>query len=447
MRIAMNHFKLVWSDADASFESRNLNAGRRKKYALTLLAVLALAGLPMRTAQAATYTWTNANVTGAATLDWFSGGPDTQAAWSLSAPTGAGLTNADTIQFFADTATAFTNTTAVTQTSNINNGGTAVQLQTLTLNGKGSGTSGANYTLTLSGDPLNFSASTGTINLNGVTNSRTVTYNLNSNIQLGTASSADALTITGAGSDTFNIGGNISELQAGGGSVIKNGTSSANLSGILSQSGGVAVSGGALSLSNAGNTYAGGTTISGGAEVNYASDASLGNTSGGINFNGTGGYLFLSSGASVTLGANRTITVGNGATAFLGDSDINNNPETITINGQITGAGGIDVGHYQLGTGVMNLNSTGNNFQGSVIIGTQAGLYQFQYSQETLNVASLADGVGDGNIVFAQGNNSSGNTAIFAWSANAIAPLVLNNRHIQIDRLQPLDRVRLHSLG
>ncbi|MEI6351725.1 MAG: hypothetical protein WCP06_11540 [Verrucomicrobiota bacterium] len=48
---------------------------------------------------------------------------------------------------------------------------------------------------------------------------RNLTYNLNSNLQLGTATSASVLTIQGTGNGSFNIGGIISELKAGGGGV------------------------------------------------------------------------------------------------------------------------------------------------------------------------------------------------------------------------------------
>jgi autotransporter-associated beta strand protein len=79
------------------------------------------------------------------------------------------------------------------------------------------------------------------------TPTRTITYNLNSNIQLGTASSVCALTLTGNGTSAFNIVGAISELQSGGGSLIKSGSSAVTLSGANSCTGGTAINGGGSS--------------------------------------------------------------------------------------------------------------------------------------------------------------------------------------------------------
>jgi len=171
-----------------------------------------------------TYIWENSNIpaTPTASLNWFN---TTQGAWTGGTPVSG---NPNTIQFFQDTTTELLNTGASgnTQTSVIDNGGSAFQLGTLTLNGLASATTGANLTMNISGDALNFSAATGTINLNTLLNAtQTITCNLDSNIQLGTASSAGALTITGNGTGAFNIGGIISELQTGGGSLTMNGTS------------------------------------------------------------------------------------------------------------------------------------------------------------------------------------------------------------------------------
>ena len=133
------------------------------------------------------YTWANSNVAGTPTptLDWLSGGPNTQGTWTGGTPVGSNL---NTIRFFQDTTTVLLNTaTPSTQISNINNGGSAFELGTLTLAGRGSGTPNANLAMTISGDALNFSAATGTINLDALNNNRTITYNLDSAIQLGTA--------------------------------------------------------------------------------------------------------------------------------------------------------------------------------------------------------------------------------------------------------------------
>ncbi len=226
--------------------------------------------------RAATYTYSTNNVSGAtpaAALDWKSGGSNTQAIWDTSPISG----NANTIKFFVDTTTALPNSgsSGNSQTANLNNGGAAFALGVLTLSGKASATTGANLAITLSGDPLNFSAATGTINLDGLNNTRTLAYTLNNNLQLGTASSASALTLSGSGTGSFTIGGSLSELQSGGGSLSKSGTS-------------------AVTLSNA-NTYSGTTTVSAGTLTLGAASGAI-NTSSGIILNG--GKLVLDNSAN-----------------------------------------------------------------------------------------------------------------------------------------------------
>lgn len=215
-----------------------------------------------------TYAWANSNVAGtpAANLDWFTGGSNTQGTWNTTPVSG----NTNTIRIFQDTTTALTNTaTPSAQTIHLNNGGTAFQLGTLTLNGRGSATTDANLTMNLSGDALNFSAATGTINLSALNATRTITYNVGNNIQLGTASSLSALSFATNGTATFNFSGIISQLDATKNSTLtKGGTST-------------------LALSNSNNSYTGGTIISGGTLViskisNGGSNSSIGASSNAV---------------------------------------------------------------------------------------------------------------------------------------------------------------------
>ena len=107
--------------------------------------ILTLAGSSLLVVSSANaqsiYTWANSNVTNTpATLDWFTGGPNSQGAWTGGTPVSSNL---NTIRFFSAPPTAVPNTTTVTQGSNLNNGGTAFQLATLTLSGQpGSASSG-----------------------------------------------------------------------------------------------------------------------------------------------------------------------------------------------------------------------------------------------------------------------------------------------------------------
>ena len=209
------------------------------------LAALLAALVTMPPAHALTYIWANSNVAGtpAASLNWF-GTP--QGIWSGGTPLSD---NSNIIQFFQDATTALTNTAAgATQTVALDDGGTPFQLGTLTLSGKASASAGANLAMTLAGDPLNFSAPAGTLTLEGVNATRTLTYNLNCNIQLGTASNASALTLQGTGTAALIISGMISELLPGGGSLAKTGPCSVTLAGANTYTGATNVTAGTLAL-------------------------------------------------------------------------------------------------------------------------------------------------------------------------------------------------------
>ena len=229
-----------------------------------LAAVAGISGLvgPATTpsAQAATIPiWADSNVNGSgatSTFDWFTGGPNTQGTWTNGAP---GSSNTTSVQFF-DT-TKFTNTVAVAQTSNINNGGVAFELQTLTLEGKGGTTAADTVTETIqgnsAGDALDFAAASNTLSLGGYNGTATLSYNINANIQLGTATSTGALNITGAGTSNVTIGGNISDLETGGGSVVDSKHYYYGDTGLITLTGT--------------NTYTGGTTINNGAMLEFNS--------------------------------------------------------------------------------------------------------------------------------------------------------------------------------
>jgi autotransporter-associated beta strand protein len=377
-------------------------------WSLASVAIVSLS-LPGTLHAQTTYTWANSNVTGTPTspLNWFNA---TQGTWTGGTPVS---NNLNTIEFFQDSTTQLPNTAnPSTQTSSIDNGGSAFELATLTLQGRGSATTNADLTMTISGDALNFSAATGTINLTALNATRKITYNLDSAIQLGTASSAGAVTITGNGTSDFGIGGNITELQVGGGSsLIKSGSSTVSLTGT--------------------NSFTGGTTISQG-NLAITADAQLGATTGGVTFTGTDGALRFNS-SNVTLDAGRTITAESSAVGVLAKLNVNSN-STLTINGQLTGQGGFNVSAgYQLGGLTINATNLSNDFEGLLRIGgNYSGNFQFTPSSPTLNISSLADGVGYGNIQFGRTLTSVGNVT-FAYASNATSALVLNNRRLEID--------------
>jgi len=364
-----------------------------------------------------TYTWANTNVNNTpSTLDWFTGGPNTQATWTGGTPVSSNL---NTIQFFTNTATAVPNTTTVTQGSNVNNGGNAFQLGTLTFSGQAPASPNQDLTMNVAGDALNFSAATGTINLDSTdvaSNGRNIFWNVSNAIQLGTASSASTLTLTGNGSSAFNFSGGFTELQTGGGSkLIKSGSSTASLSGKVTVSGGLEVNGGLLRLTNAGNAITGGITLNGGTlgdNNNTISTATLNNNL--ITVNGVAN-LGLTGGATTNGG----ITLNTGA-----DLTLATNNSSATVDGAVTGVGSISINRLGLGSHTQNLNSTNNTFTGTVSFIGPATL--------TLNVNSLADSasLGAGNIRFV--GSASTNAHTFSLGSGAIAPVTLNNRRIEI---------------
>jgi len=365
----------------------------------TLRNFLAIAGSSLlmisATPAQTTYTWANSNVTGTpvSILDWYTGGSNTQGTWIGGDPVSSNL---NTIQIFENMTTALPNTAnPSTQTINLNNGGDAFELGTLTLSGRGSATANANLTMTLSGDALNFSAATGTINLDAVNNTRTITYNVANAIQLGTASSATALTFAGNGNGTFNFTGNITELQAGGGSLVKSGSSTVTLSGANNFTGGIQISGGTLAFANSGAWGGSGKNVS------FTGTGRLTSSFDGY----SGGTLSVASGATATITGSNSIsfatTTGSGT--------------LITTAGQnkITNIG--DAGNFTGNLAVAYATNTNST------IGTPH-----------LQFSNLADTAGS-SIQFYRtgGGTDSGQIAQVGLAGNA-GSLTFNNRQIQI---------------
>lgn len=344
----------------------------RHLHRLLNLSLLAAALLSGGSAKAATHVWANSNVAGGTpptSLNWFNA---PQATWTGGTPVSASDT---VIQFFSNNTTQLGNTVPHTQASILDNGGTAFALETLTLTGRGSATAGANLTMNLSGDALNFSGATGTINLDAVNNgARSITYNVANNIQLGTASSGSALTFTGNGTSNFNFSGVLSELQAGGGSLIKNGTSTVTLSGTT-------------------NTFTGKTTINAGT----LAVTQIGNIGG-------------SGSLGQPTGSNAVISIGSGANAatlqYIGGGESTNRvidlagtTGTVTINNQ--GSGNLTFTSDLAVSGTGNKTLTFNNAinrtaEFSGIISDGAG-----------SVISLAAGGNSGNITILSNDANS----------------------------------------
>jgi fibronectin-binding autotransporter adhesin len=370
-----------------------------------LIAALGVTTLAVSPASAqSTYTWANSNVVGTPTspLNWIN---PTQGTWTGGTPVSSNL---NTIQFFANNTTALTNTAnPSTQTSNVDNGGAAFELGTLTLSGLASATTNANLTETISGDALNFSAATGTINLDALNATRTITYNLNTDIQLGTASSAGALTLTGNGTSAFNIGGSISELQVGGGSLVKSGSSTVTLSGANSYTGTTTVNGGTLILTNT-NSHTGATTLNAGT-LSLSGAAGAVTATSGLAFNGGG--LTLTNTVAET-GSGRMpdtagITSNGGTLTYTNTSGANIYAETI--------------GSVALTSGQMNFNlATNQTGAGSQTL-TLAGLTQSGSGSATFSAATTSPNATKNRILVSGATQTPAGQIIGPWATTGTA--------------------------
>jgi autotransporter-associated beta strand protein len=105
---------------------------------------------------------------------------------------------------------------------------------------------------------------------------------------------------------------------------------------------------------------------------------------------------------------------------------ISNNNSSITVNGPVTGTGGITLSKTGNGTNILNLSSTANTFTGGVDYTSNVVI--------ELNVNSFADtaSLGTGNIRFGLGNPSGTTRNRFALNSGATSPLTLTNRQFEI---------------
>ena len=258
---------------------------------------------------------------------------------------------------------------------------------------------------------------TGTLTLNG-----TNTYSGGTVVNGGTVVAANTTAAIGTGLLTLNSGTTLSNRVTG--SLLNpinlagNGTVG-TLSGMTLTAGNNITNSGSLTLSGAGtvtltgsNTFSGGLVLNGGT-LTASSDGNLG-----------------ASGVAVTVTANSTLALGQGATynrsIFLNGANLfspgNNNP---IITGPVTGSGSITNNGGNSGGSSLTLSSANNTFTGSVNLGYGANASS---TGPTITVASLADSVGAGNIVFNYTWPAS--TTTFSYAANAVVPLALTNRQI-----------------
>ncbi|HSJ03544.1 MAG TPA: autotransporter-associated beta strand repeat-containing protein, partial [Verrucomicrobium sp.] len=191
----------------------------------------------------------------------------------------------------------------------------------------------------------NADAALGAVPSSAATN---VTFSGTSTLQLV----ANALTILNANRNIAINSGVTATFDANGGSL----TILGQIAGAGALKTGTA---GTVTLANATNSYAGGTTIAGGTVIANG-DGAFGSATGSIAFTGSATLQALD---TITMGSGRNITLASGATATF-------NPlgNTITINGQVSGAGNLAISST---SGVVVLAGA-NNFSGTTIIGDVA---------------------------------------------------------------------------
>ncbi len=320
--------------------------------AIAVLAIASLA-LPRHAAAQTVYTWDASNVaglSGTSSLNWLNA---TQGAWAGGTP----VTNvpATVIQFFANNTTNLTNSGALTQTTVIDNGGSPFQLATLDLLGRGSATTNRSLTMVISGDPLNFAGTTGAINFNpavaGGSSNSTVNYTISAPISLGTAGTANVLTITSNTAGTYQIDGIISELEAGS-SLVKAGSGRLQLSAANTFTGGLTINAGTVAVGVVGGTSAGTIAGTGPLVINAGTFEVNGNTT-GVN-NQTIGSLAGTSSANLLIN-NRSLTFGS------------LNTDTV-----YAGGGGANGTLIKVGTGTTTLFSAGATVS-NLFVGVRGG--------------------------------------------------------------------------
>jgi autotransporter-associated beta strand protein len=165
------------------------------------------------------------------------------------------------------------------------------------------------------------------------------------------------------------------------------------------------------------NTFSGGIVLNGGNLI-WVTDANLGAPNAPVTINASTGLAGNTNIGAVT--SNRPFILNEGAIATFASGGSGSN----TMNGPVQGPGGINLYHGNAGGATANLNSTANTFTGPIRYqGTNAAL--------TLNLNSLADAPGAGNITF--GHLLGGaQTMTFNIGAGATAPITLNHRQFEL---------------
>jgi autotransporter-associated beta strand protein len=324
---------------------------------------------------------------------------------------GYGLTKAGTGTLTLSGANTFTGAVSITNgTLSVNslpNGGVASPLgmsggaasnlllgngTTLTYTG---GAASTDRSFTINGTAASHGA---TLNASG---SAAINFTNTASPAYGTADQTRTLTLTGTSGFLNTLAANIADNGTGAVSVAKTSSGTWVLSG--------------------NSSFTGGLTLSGGA-VRVSSDANLGAASGQITVT-SDSTLQIGVSAAATVASSRQINLNGGTLSFtFGFADTN----SFSTSGKVTGSGNILATLPGGQNFTLSLNSTSNDFTGSVTIDAANN-----GGSKTLlvNAASLADATGSGNIRFGRTNSLTVMTQQFTYTGTS--DLTLNNRKIE----------------
>ncbi len=184
-------------------------------------------------------------------------------------------------------------------------------------------------------------------------------------------------------------------------------------------SGGMTFNGTGRTTLTGANTYTGGTTVNGGT-LQITDDAQLGAVPATPTVNVTlNGATLYNNDSTPVINANRTISLGAGGGYLQGGWG----PKTLTVNGLITGAGGLAI-NWDAGPVIL---SAANNYAGNTTIGDTGPSYWANVAANVVLKVGIDDalpfGTGKGNVVF--GTSANANTAT----------LDLNGRNLRVNGL------------